>query len=346
MSLRWIFLVGALTAPILFGPPGIASEEDLFDELLAGRELASEQAAALEQHLTANPQDLNARARLLGYYFGEHRSDRTRQTQHVLWFIRNAPESEVLEWPETEIMPMFDPEGYAEAKEAWLRQLENEPRNAVFLKHAANFFALTDTALSSQLLARGGELDPSNPHWAQERGHLRWLEAHNPFEGSDRDGAALALADFERAYELASALERGSLLDDLGKTAFVAGEMEKARGYAEAMLKAIPDDWNGGNRIHYGNLILGRLALADGDLEEARARLIAAGQTPGSSQLNSFGPDMALAKKLLEHGETRAVVRYLELCGNFWEMDRGRLKEWIVLIEAGRTPDFSFNLRF
>ena len=344
MSLRSIFLVGALTAPILFGRPSIA--EDLFDELLAGRELTSEQAGALERHLTADPQDLNARARLLGYYFGDRRSDRTRQTKHVLWFIRNAPESEVLEWPETEIMPMFDPEGYAEAKEAWLRQLENEPRNAVFLKHAANFFAFTDTALSSELLARGGELDPSNPHWAKERGHLRWLEAHNPSEGSDSDGAALALADFERAYELASASERGTLLDDLAKTAFVAGEMEKARGYAQAMLKAIPDDWNGGNRIHYGNLILGRIALADGDLEEARARLIAAGQTPGSPQLNSFGPDMALAKALFERGEKQTVLRYLEMCLEFWEMGQDELKNWIALIEGGRTPDFTGQLRF
>ena len=336
MPLRWICLVGALTAPILFGPPGIA--EDLFDELRAGRELTSEQATALEQHLTANPRDLNARARLLGYYFGDRRSDRTRQTQHVLWFIRNAPESEVLEWPETEIMPMSDPEGYAEAKEAWLSQLENEPRNVVFLKHAANFFVLTDPALSGQLLERGGELDPSNPHWARERGHLRWLEDH--------EAAARALADFERAYELSGELERGSLLDDLAKTAFAAGDLEKARGYAEAMLKAVPDDWNRGNRIHYGNLVLGRIALVDGDLEEVRARLIAAGQTPGSPQLNSFGPDMALAKALFERGERQTVLRYLELCLEFWEMGQDELKNWIALIEGGRTPDFTGQLRF
>ena len=336
MSLRWICLVGTLTGPILFGPPSIA--EDLFDELLAGRELTSEQAAALERHLTANPQDLNARARLLGYYFGDRRSDRTRQTKHVLWFIRNAPESEVLEWPETEIMPMSDPEGYAEAKEAWLSQLENEPRNVVFLKHAANFFVLTDPALSGQLLERGGELDPSNPHWARERGHLRWLEDH--------EAAARALADFERAYELSGELERGSLLDDLAKTAFAAGDLEKARGYAEAMLKAVPDDWNGGNRIHYGNLVLGRIALVDGDLEEARARLIAAGQTPGSPQLNSFGPDMALAKALFERGERQTVLRYLELCLEFWEMGQDELRNWIALIEGGRTPDFTGQIRF
>ena len=344
MSFRWICLVGALTAPILLGTPGLA--EDLFDELRAGGNLTSEQAAALEQRLAANPQDLNARARLLGYYFGDYRGDRTRQTKHVLWFIRNAPESEVLEWPETEIMPMFDPEGYAEAKTAWLTQLENEPRNAVFLRHASNFFSFADTALSSQLLERGEGLDPSNPHWAEQLGQLRWLEARNPFEGSDPVGAALAFADFERAYELSNSSDRGNLLTDLAMTAFVAGDMEEARAYADAMLEAVPDDWNAGNRIHYGNLILGRIALADGDLEEARARLIAAGETPGSPQLNSFGPDMALAKALFERGEKQTVLRYLEMCLEFWEMGQDELKNWIALIEGGRTPDFTGQLRF
>ena len=91
---------------------------------------------------------------------------------------------------------------------------------------------------------------------------------------------------------------------------------------------------------------MGRIALADGDLEEARARLIAAGETPGSPQLNSFGPDMALAKALFERGEKQTVLRYLELCLEFWEMGQDELKNWIALIEGGRTPDFTGQLRF
>ncbi len=128
--------------------------------------------------------------------------------------------------------------------------------------------------------------------------------------------------------------------------AFVVGDLDKARMYAEAMLADSPDDWNRGNRVHYGNLVLGRIALADGDLRGAGQYLLAAGRTPGSPQLNSFGPDMALARDLLERGETQTVLRYLALCLEFWEMGQDSLKNWIALIEGGRTPDFGRHLRF
>src|SRR5438552_11826605 len=42
--------------------------------------------------------------------------------------------------------------------------------------------------------------------------------------------------------------------------------------------------------------------------------LIASAKTKGSPQLNSFGPDQDLAAELLERGETKTVIRYLELC--------------------------------
>ena len=338
MSLRRTFLVAAVSAPLLLG--SASSAEDLRDDVLKGSELTLEQAAALEQRLAADPQDLSARAQLLGYYFGPGlRTTADRHREHVLWFIENLPESEVLEGPEASIFPSMDPDGYIEGKEAWLRLMAQQPRNTVFLRHAASYFTLSDSELTAELL------EPSNPEWARERGSIHWRQARSPHGENDPAEAARALTAFERAHELSGASQRGSLLPYMGMAAFVAGDMDKARVHAESMLEAIPEDWNKGNRIHFGNLVLGRVALSEGNPAEAGSRLIAAGQTPGSPQLDSFGPDMALAKKLFERGETRTVVRYLELCGSFWEMDRGRLKEWIVLIEAGRTPDFT-NLRF
>ena len=343
MSVHRLLLLGALAAPLWLGSP--AFTEDLREEARRGWDLTAEQAAALERQMAANPQELSARAQLLGYYFRNRRIDPARKAGHVLWFIRNAPEAGVLEGPEGEIMPVFNPEGYAEAKEAWLRNIEEQPRNSVLLRHAARFFTLSDTELSADLLERAASVEPAEAYWARELGHIHWRQARNPRGGTDPAEAAQALANFERAHELSDGPERDSLLSYLGMAAFVAGDIEKARAYAESMLDAVPDGWNRGNRIHYGNVVLGRIALADGDLPEAGARLIAAGETPGSPQLNSFGPDMALAKALFERGETLTVIRYLELCGNFWAMDRGRLQNWIALIRAGRTPDFS-NLRF
>ena len=105
-------------------------------------------------------------------------------------------------------------------------------------------------------------------------------------------------------------------------------------------------DWNYGNAVHKANLALGRLALHDGDIEQAKHYLIEAGKTPGSPQLNSFGPNMLLAKELLEKGETATVLEYLDLCAKFWRSDFGSLSTWKKVIAQGKQPNFLANLLY
>lgn len=205
------------------------------------------------------------------------------------------------------------------------------------------FLASAVAALFS--LGSAGCAEEPHPEEVWERGQARWREALDHRGEHDPAAATRALADFKYAYASSVGSDRDGMLIDLGKAAFVAGSIDEARAYAEKMLADIPENWNYGNRIHFGNLVLGRIALVDDDLDGAGRYLLAAGNTPGSPQLNSFGPDMALAKALLERGESHTVIRYLELCTEFWVSDRGRLEDWIALIRAGRTPDFR-NLRF
>lgn len=92
------------------------------------------------------------------------------------------------------------------------------------------------------------------------------------------------------------------ILPEWCKRAIEHGEHERATRFATQLLEiaqTFPNDWNYGNAIHHGHLVLGRVALAVGDLETARSDLLAAGRTPGSPQLNSFGPNMRLAKDVL-----------------------------------------------
>lgn len=105
-------------------------------------------------------------------------------------------------------------------------------------------------------------------------------------------------------------------------------------------------DWNYGNAIHKGNLALGRLALRQNRVSEANEYLLRAGRTLGSPQLDSFGPNMTLAKELYEHGERRSLLTYFELCGHFWELNRGKLREWSALVREGVEPDFGANLLY
>ena len=143
-------------------------------------------------------------------------------------------------------------------------------------------------------------------------------------------------------------ITRNPFLPRMAKAAFAATEYTRAEAYAEEALEAARHGtfWWTGDAIHQGHIVLGRLALRRNDIDQTRLHLIAAGKTPGSSSLAGVGPNMQLARDLLDRGESAAVAEYLQGCGNFWEGNRGKLAEWIVLVKAGLKPDFGANLGY
>ena len=146
-----------------------------------------------------------------------------------------------------------------------------------------------------------------------------------------------------------NARQRFYALRGAAKAAIAVGKMPEAQAYATELLESasqFQDDWNYGNAVHDGHLVLGRLAFRGGDAETAKAELLAAGETPGSPQLNSFGPNMALAKDLLELGDTDTVLEYFRRCEGFWASGAERLTRWRLAIADGRVPDFGANLRY
>ena len=154
----------------------------------------------------------------------------------------------------------------------------------------------------------------------------------------------------EYEVRLSAATTEKERFEALGLVAFAAKQARALGRAREVTLESLAlaekyrDSWAYGNSVHKGHLMLGEIALEAGDIEVAKKELLAAGVTPGSPQLNSFGPSMALAKALLELGERETVVRYLDACRVFWEMGRERIDEWKLEILAGRTPDFGANL--
>lgn len=133
------------------------------------------------------------------------------------------------------------------------------------------------------------------------------------------------------------------------KIALQLHALDRAESYATELFTAAEQkarDWNYGNAIHESHIVLGRVALARGDIDRSKSHLIEAGKTPGSPQLDTFGPNMSLAKALLQKGETDVVLNYLDLCSVFWEMDRGKLDKWKSRIKNGEVPDFGGNLLY
>jgi tetratricopeptide (TPR) repeat protein len=144
-----------------------------------------------------------------------------------------------------------------------------------------------------------------------------------------------------------TAPERFHALDRAAKESFNIGKFDEASKYATELLSSAPNystDWNYGNAIQDGNLVLGRLALRDGKKDEAKKYLLEAGKSPGSPTMNSFGPNMSLAKDLLEKGEQAVVLEYFELCRSFWQDGNSKLNRWRDEVKKGKIPRFGANL--
>jgi predicted S18 family serine protease len=143
--------------------------------------------------------------------------------------------------------------------------------------------------------------------------------------------------------------ERFYALDGAAKESLNVGKKDEAKSYAdelESLMEKYKGDWNYGNAVQDVNIVLGRLALAEGKVEEAKADLLKAGKSPGSPQMNSFGPNMSLAKELLEKGEKNVVLEYFELCRKFWSFHNDKLDEWSRDVKIGKTPRFGANLEY
>ena len=141
--------------------------------------------------------------------------------------------------------------------------------------------------------------------------------------------------------------ERFYALNDAAKESFVVGKIEDAQKYAQELMALLPQfrgNWNYGNAVQDANLVLGRIAVREDRIDDAKRYLLQAGKSPGSPQMDTFGPNMSLAKDLREKGERQVVLEHFELCRKFWKMHDGRLDEWSQEVKDGKIPDFGANL--
>jgi tetratricopeptide (TPR) repeat protein len=356
ISLRLTVLLGFALWMIIPGSLSAQDGESGTRLAMTGRNLSAEAARSLETQVKTAPGDVAARTQLLGYYmrlaFSSSEAKEARQ-QHILWLIRNQPDAPILSTPFARLDMHLDSSAYEASRKAWLDQVDRQPKNAAILGSAAAYLLLNDSETAASLYQRAEAAEPQNPQWSEHLGHLYSLGLARKTGEEKQKSAKASLAAYERSLaemqndRERAAEQRDGLLPDIATIALEAGETAKARSYAEEMLKKAGDDsscWNGGNLVHHGHLVLGRLALRDGDTKTAQEHLLAAGKTKGSPQLNSFGPNMTLAKELLEKGERQTVLEYFKLCEAFWK--KSELEAWTREVQAGKIPEFGPNLEY
>lgn len=344
-----LFYCAAIVAGTLTASTVAQNEQANVQHFMQGGNLAREQVLVLEASLEDEPENFVIRTKLLGYY-GRARFQsseaRTEYTSHALWIITNRPESQIA-GRNANLNKHIQPEAFEKAAKIWAVHLDRDPENISILGNMASFYTHADRARAIELLKRARDLDQENPEWPNRIGHMYELDLD--FDGEiDLEVARKSLEAYEEALrKTKDNMKRYYMLAAISKAAIFACKYETARRYATELLDSAVggrSDWNYGNAIHAGNNTLGRIALIEGNLKEAEKFLIRAGKTPGSPQLNSFGPNMLLAKELLEAGSKEAVIEYLELCGKFWKQNQA--DQWISDIKEGRMPNFGGNLRY
>lgn len=169
--------------------------------------------------------------------------------------------------------------------------------------------------------------------------------AEHEMEIRGAGGSTTATLQIERSWNDGPSTDETELLEYQASEAIDRGDLEAATQLGEQRLDNATGgpNWDYGNAIHYGHLILGHVALRRGDVEQAKEQLLRAGRTPGSPQLNSFGPNMSLARDLLLKGEKEVVLTYIDLVADFWELD-DELEDWVNQIRNGEPPNFGSNV--
>lgn len=138
-------------------------------------------------------------------------------------------------------------------------------------------------------------------------------------------------------------------LDDKAYEELKNGNYDLAESLAKELLKIsseFKDNWNYGNAIHHSNTILGLVEIKKGNIDKAVKFLRKSGDTPGSPQLDSYGPSFCLAMELLLHDRSEDVLNYLSQVDRFWEYGYKELPKWIEVIKKDDIPESWQRLQY
>ena len=238
---------------------------------------STKEAEKLETKLKKDPNNLSIRSQLIIFYKSLSQRDHLekRQYKHILWIIKNRPASKIAGSHKILLNPITDGQTYETGKQLWLGNIKKFNKNEIVINNAAEYLLSFDRDIAKELLQKGKRLYPTSPKWATKLAHLYFLDA---IVGDSNSGKK-ALKELELAYSLTSnRLSKYYMLTDLTQYAYVAKEKKKAKQYAIQLLnisKQYSKDWNYGNSIHMGNQVLGKLALDNDNIADAKKYLIA-----------------------------------------------------------------------
>jgi tetratricopeptide (TPR) repeat protein len=321
--------------------PIIAILDNFFTHTPPGGKLTRQERKWLEWLVDREPDPLWLRAILWRSYWacpGDPASSRACQ-RHALWIIEQFPTSSITAIVSTCFK--VEEDAFTQAKTLWLKALECNPPRLAVIDAAVRFFWTLDRTFCGELLRKGKALDPDEPTWSGRLAALYECEFMSRYDESRYDWAAMTLrellADPKSTTTIPGELQKPLRLATL---AFEAGEWELAAKFARQILEDESPYRDSPYWAHDAHQMLGRVALRQGNIEDAKRHLresnLADRDSPSAS-LVYFR--MELAQELLERGEKEAVIAYLKVFSLYNSRKGYVADKWIELIEQGKVPD-------
>lgn len=313
--------------------------------------------------------DLDIRIELIEYYERKDAPEAKKAAQpHRLWLVRNRPERpyyrELGWWTNEEDLKNPD---YVALKEEWLKQVNLKKANDKIRLGAARFLFQLEDALAEKLLKEGQQINPKLYDYSERLMDIyeyRFNSAVVDYESAKADAreadieAALRklFAEAEKGLPLiakdellARSSDHFELVVRLAEIALDLNELKKARAFAETVLNlnekkdesGDSDGWYDTDKaIYYGNTLLGRVALREGNTAKAREHLAASLAFPEESDFELREMKLDLAAELLAKGEKQAVLDYLARAEKLTTNEENIkiLRRWQRLIKRNSFP--------
>jgi tetratricopeptide (TPR) repeat protein len=369
--------------------PGIAGRVMLVPKVSSARA-----AEKLEKELETDPLDIGARMELILYYrlqragspaehtFAEQEKISAKIREHLIWMIENCPDAPFMPVPWDDTIIRIEDGGRFEGprgtdtpiKDAWMRQVKEHPKNAGILCNAGLYVYRDDAAAGREMAGQAFEMDRQHPtvRYRQLRANREVIEDRAMLSRRTTwpERRPLAKKLFEAAEQIlqltkgtkneAELLERADLYRVAGMSALDLSEYDTARRYAEALLskedRFKPELEKFGLAAHYGHIILGRIALHDEKVADARAHLRQAQEalpkkwprdvwSAREGSKLSIHPDVSLADELFRvDGARDDVLNYLHAIED--RQFRQPVTGWIWDIQHGLLPKFESELDY
>ena len=228
------------------------------------------------------------------------------------------------------------PRGLSEAqflqiKEQWFSVIDSNLEDADIIGRAGQFISGRDTSAAEILFKTAQTLDKENICWSRmlTYNYMRQAEV-----GTLDQKAMYTELTFESADATLSAEqhdgEKNGLLTELCEFSLIKRDTKRAHYYAESLKKHV-DKYGVKHQLFQAYCFLGRAALLNDDIETANNCLIQASKC-------GYFPALKLANDLLQRGERKTVLFFLQMCLASACEDRAIVSDWVRQIENNQTP--------